>query len=191
MGSSILKFTIGTGVPVVRNGHLGERRDPERSLEAHTMINDPQMTDTEQSARVGQAQKLIAVFNRWPSFHDAQVLWACLDREDCSLRVKIYVFESTKTTTRETDDRGYFRMIQECYVTLRFERVENIIMREFNHQNIMAGLIIAGDSPIRVEIEPIFGLYGSWSCGSIEVEEVEICKAHTSAAETSAIASKS
>ncbi len=140
------------------------------------MVKDPHMESNEQSDLVGQAQKLIAVFNHWPSFHDAQVLWACLDREDCSLRLKIYVFESTKTTTRDTDESGYFRIIKECYVILRFQKIENFVLEEFNHQNVIAGLIFKKDSEIRVEVEPIFGVYGSWSCRSIEIEDVQSCK---------------
>jgi hypothetical protein len=107
----------------------------------------------------------MAIFGAWPSFHDAEICRARLDRNGPWIEFEIFVF----STTRTTDERGFYKRINETLVTLRFDEIEDLVLEGFNHQNVLASLTIERTQKINVVLDPIFGLGGKFSCTGVEV----------------------
>jgi hypothetical protein len=132
------------------------------------------------------SKKLIEVFGRWPSFHDAEVVRFTLDRagsgedDGPAAECTIHVFEMTN----EVDKAGYFVLKNHVLVTLRFAEVAESEFGGFNGQNALWGLEIEDVSdrqPERVKYVVTFresyGFAGSLECLSIEVTQVIPCDA--------------
>lgn len=94
-----------------------------------------------------------------------------LDRTGPTLTMRVHVF-STSTTT---DERGYFKRERECVVvTLKFSRVDNIELAEFNHQNVLRDMqVVESESALRVTSQGVFGLSGSFRCDRIEIVTIQ------------------
>lgn len=119
-------------------------------------------------------EKLIRVFGRWPSFHDAEVWSLVLERTErgTSVSATIHTFEMTS----EVDSRGYFRLKNHTRVQLRFDECQAIDFSGFNHQNALFGLVISEEdagATFSVAFEPSHGLSGRLKCRSISVVEAE------------------
>lgn len=132
---------------------------------------------------VGQ-EKLIAVFGRWPSFHDAEVLRITLERGDVALsggpivECSIHVFEMTG----EVGDDGAFVCRNHTIVTFRFIGATEIELSGFNHQNALWDLSIKDISERQLELlkwevtfVASFGMGGSLGCYAVEVAQVVPC----------------
>jgi hypothetical protein len=127
---------------------------------------------------------LTSVFGRWPSFHDAEVMWLLFDRRSTTLgdgptvEALIHTFEMTK----EVDAKGFFVLRNHVLVHLRFSRVLEATMDGFNHQNAIMGLDITSirerqmeQINFEVRFDPAFGLAARFQCDEIEVVSVEPC----------------
>lgn len=123
-------------------------------------------------------EKLTAIFGRWPSFHDAEVLALGYERRrdaGPTILLAVHLWESTN----EVDERGFYRLVKHTRATLRFHDCDEIAIDadEFNHQNVIGGLWITHNAdflpgrPIRVVFTPLFGVGGSLCCRQAEVVE--------------------
>ena len=134
--------------------------------------------------RISEAEKLVAVFGYWPSFHDAEVISLKLDRRpnekgfSPALETQIHTFEPTN----EVDEHGYYVLQHNVLVSLRFLDVEELRLDDFNHQNVLFGLEISdlreGQSEnifFQVRFDASFGMGASFQCRAIEVVEVTPC----------------
>lgn len=116
-------------------------------------------------AYIKNAELMIRFFETWPTFHDAEVLKLRLDRKGVFLELDIYVFSGS----RDTDRKGFYRHFKECLLTLRFHEIDEMQLEGFNQQNVLASLTVDKGERFEVELEPIFGLGGTFSCSAIEV----------------------
>jgi hypothetical protein len=124
------------------------------------------------------AATLEAIFGRWPSFHDAEVLRINLDRagsEGPTLEVVIYIFEMTK----EVDAKGFYVLRHHTEVTLRFDGVSGLRLEAFNRQNVLSSLEIqriarpgSDGQHFRVSMPSSYGLEADFECGRAIVAEV-------------------
>lgn len=129
------------------------------------------------------SEKLIKIFNHWPTFHDAEILKIILDRTaknkndfGPTMDVVIHVFEMTK----EIDKKGFFVLKNHTLATVRFNDVANLQLDCFNHQNAILGLEISKAenqksvlNNFKVYFDPATGVSIEFLCSSIEVLEVE------------------
>ena len=128
------------------------------------------------------SEKLLQIFGRWPSFHDAEVMEIHLSRAPKETggsrdrRVELLAKIHTWDMTNELDSRGYYVLKNHTLVTLRFSGVEELRLEGFNHQNVIFGLTIqpkessgAGSSKFHVEFDPSFGVDAIFDCSAIEV----------------------
>lgn len=128
------------------------------------------------------SDKLTAIFGRWPSFHDAEVvdvhIWrGGKGRNDLFpvLTMKLCLWEPAG----RIDSRGYFTSRNHTLATLRFHGLEDgLQLDDFNCQNVIFGLRIEpqerneGASPcFEVALDPCYGISGSFRCREIEVVE--------------------
>ncbi|HEX8250209.1 MAG TPA: Imm50 family immunity protein [Pyrinomonadaceae bacterium] len=94
--------------------------------------------------KVQNAELLIDIFGKFPSFHDAEVWKITLNRKvsekpSPTLEALIYVYSSGK----------------KCLVNLEFTGFFGLKLENFNHQNAL------GDLEIREITEPDFNEYGT------------------------------
>ena len=131
---------------------------------------------------VVNAFRLVDAFGYWPSFHDAEVHRATLDRgargESPSVTLVINVYDSSGAL----DDRGYYDVRVNVMVSLRFIDVEDLELSDLGAQNVIGGLRLESQpgGRIAVELEPCFGLNGVFSCGVVDVLDV-VPHTHTDA----------
>ncbi len=134
------------------------------------------------------SEKLISIFGRWPSFHDAEIIELQLWRGDVNpdkerytfpvLTLKMHCFEMTK----EVNAEGYFVLRNHTPSTFKFHNVEDLKTQGFNHQNAIFGLSInkleRSQPPslyFTVELERAFGIEASFTCLRVEVSEAIPC----------------
>jgi Immunity protein 50 len=128
------------------------------------------------------SEKLLAIFGRWPSFHDAEVMEIRLSRTPKGdggkrdRRVELLAKIHTWNMTNDVDSTGYYVLKNHTLVTLRFSGVEELKLEGFNHQNVIFGLTIqpkedsdSGSSRFHVEFDPSFGFDAIFDCSAIEV----------------------
>ena len=120
-------------------------------------------------------EKLAAVFGKWPSFHDAEVLsLRCeQDAQGASVYAVFHVFEMT----REVDPTGYFKLKNHSRVTLCFIDCEDVRIENFRRQNVLLALEIerreGEQRPYRVAFEPSCGVETRLECRHIEVVDIQ------------------
>jgi hypothetical protein len=128
------------------------------------------MKDVPPESIVENARALVERFGRWPSFHDAEVTHAELDRADQRLTLWIKVAEMS----REPDQQGHFVMANPALVEIRFSGVDDLELRGFNQQNVLSDLGIATSGQrVRVAIDSVFGLGGEFTCDRAQLVRVE------------------
>jgi hypothetical protein len=121
------------------------------------------------------AEKLISVFGKWPSFHDAEVHSLTYERspEDFSIVAVIHVFQMTDNL----DARGRFQLVNHTRVTFRFVDCENVRLEGFNAQNVLSSLAFTAKAdaqpkrPFFVSFNASYGLDGMLDCRQIEVAD--------------------
>jgi hypothetical protein len=131
---------------------------------------------------VAGSEKLLAIFGRWPSFHDAEVMEIRLARkpkESGGRRdrgVELFARIHTWDMTNEVDSSGYYVLKNHTLVTFRFSRIEELKLEGFNHQNVIFGLTIqqlenpgSENSKFHVEFDPSFGVDAIFECTATEV----------------------
>jgi Immunity protein 50 len=132
-------------------------------------------------SKIGNSHLLTDIFCRWPSFHDAEVLNITLDRGDRgtfgpSLEAAVHVFEMTS----QIDDDGRYVLKNHVVVRMRFSRIVNLTLTDFNQQNVLGSLGIEHLSDrardkvkFAVNFQGIFGANAKFHCDSVSIESVE------------------
>ncbi len=119
------------------------------------------------------ASKLISVHGCWPSFHDAEILdfhiWrnhGAISLEYPILTTKVHVFIGKPDT-------------QHALTTLRFERVQDLTMHGFNHQNSVYGISIQprSNGGFSICFDSALGMGASFDCSVISVVDAQLCTA--------------
>jgi hypothetical protein len=128
-------------------------------------------------------EKLTCIFDRWPSFHDAEVVDLHLWRGDSMtershprfpvLKAKIHLWEMTN----EIDAESYYVLRNHTLGTLRFHDVFDLEIKGFSNQNVIFGLSIESkelsEDPWKrsfaVECEPVAEFGATFRCFGIEV----------------------
>jgi hypothetical protein len=140
---------------------------------------------------IHNAQLVVDFFGEWPAFHDAEVLKVTLLRDIDSpppwlrdgaasqgpcLEAAIYAFSSSG----KVDAAGYYDIIKQSKVTLRFYDVTELFIEDFNGQNVLFALHINetqsggdGENRLEVEFKTSYGMWSSFQCHSISVESVK------------------
>jgi Phosphoenolpyruvate synthase/pyruvate phosphate dikinase len=130
-------------------------------------------TDTPPTGVVN-SEALLSAFGFWPSFHDAEVHSAFLDRgtalEPPSITLVVYAF----ACDRELDENGFFRITTSVLVTLKCADVRESELFELGHQNVLCcmGFESTAEGLVRVTLEPCYGLWGSILCSEVGIESV-------------------
>jgi Immunity protein 50 len=128
------------------------------------------------------AEQLTAIFGRWPSFHDAEVVRLGLDRASGvegawgpTLNVDVYVFQAGPNVAAN----GMYVLRHETLVSFRFCEVDQLELREFNQQNAIWDLSITDISERQLEraryevrFAPSFGVDAGFLCFDAEVVSV-------------------
>lgn len=111
---------------------------------------------------------LVEKFGCWPDFHDFEILRLKMDRSGPFIVMHIYGFQALK----ETDEKGNFRKTNECVITLRFSGISDLVLEDFNQQNVISKLTFKeNDGLLKTSISTSFGL-----CGYIVSETAEVVK---------------
>src|SRR2546430_961397 len=114
-------------------------------------------------AGIVNSEALLSVFDFWPSFHDAEVHRAVLDRGDPGERPSITLVVHAFSTDGTVDEKGYYRIRTSVLITLRFVDVSESELRDLGSQNVLSSLIFepAAGGLVRVTLGPCYGLSGS------------------------------
>ena len=132
-------------------------------------------------SKIQNSRSLTDIFGRFPSFHDAEVLRITLDRGEAQpfspyLEATIHVFEMDP----QVDESGGYGLKNNFAVTFRFDKVVELSLEDFNHQNVLQELIVIDVSDRQLEMvkfqvsfDGIFGVSAKFQCHSISIESVE------------------
>jgi hypothetical protein len=136
----------------------------------------------DEKPRVENEALLTGRFGFWPTFHDAEMVRARLERKGTDapfLELDIHVFRMGP----EVDAKGYFVLKNHTLVTLRFCDIDLAELHSWNAQNVLLELTIRraqvaeGDDarrrPIAVEMPSSHGCEVKLTCGSIKVIEAK------------------
>jgi hypothetical protein len=121
-------------------------------------------------ADIPGASELLECFGFWPTFHDGEVLSVHLDRAGPSrLRVHTWAIETTSVNSQRT--YLWKHIWKHIIVTFILEDISELELDGFNHQNVVAGLILTKDpNGYKLKLEPCFGLSGTIAAGSVRIE---------------------
>jgi hypothetical protein len=133
--------------------------------------------------KIKNSNLLTGIFGEWPSFHDAEVLKIVLDRasegedDGPNLEADIHVFE----VTSEIDDKGLYNLTKHTLVRLAFLVLDELLLTDFNHQNVLMtlGIVDISDRQLeRIKFEVVFsaswGVAAKFQCSAIEVRLVQL-----------------
>ena len=123
---------------------------------------------------------LLDLYGHWPSFHDAEVLEMSLNRGagaiEQSLTAQIHLFEMTRMVAPD----GRFLCRKHVIATFQFSGVVDVLLKDFNHQNVIEGLSICLSDEgeelregLSVVFEGCHGVECSFRCMSICLLSVE------------------
>lgn len=129
----------------------------------------PPITSAELLNEVPGGADLLRWFEgRVPSFHDAEILSVTLDRESASGEVRIRTWEMTP----EVDAKGFFVLTKHVVVRFRASGISGLELTDFNHQNVIDGLILTRteSGSFRLELEPCYGLFGFIEAQTVTIE---------------------
>ncbi len=131
------------------------------------------------------ASKVIDAYGYFPTFHDGEILDLQLNRN--STPIEAYPTVTITFTlhgwemTSEITPTGHYRLTKHHLIKFRFDHVDAVDLRYFNHQNVISELSIERITPptdhalIRVEFGSCFGLEGGFRAISGSVVEVIPC----------------
>jgi immunity protein 50 of polymorphic toxin system len=128
-------------------------------------------------------EKLTAIFGRWPSFHDAEVISIRLERRGGDewqgpiVYASVHVFQGSC-------EAGQVKWRDHAMVAFRFISVLDMSLNGFNQQNALWDLTFEMGSPRSTDVtwvgpayfvnfQPSFGVGCSFVCASIEIDSVE------------------
>lgn len=126
-------------------------------------------------------ESLTAIFGRWPSFHDSEVVSLRLEREGNDIWTSPLLYAIVHVFAARLNEN--FQTGVECYnhtlVTFRFDLVTNLELTGFNQQNAIFDLVIERpvdgptETPIAVTFQPSFGIGLMFLCRTVEIVEVQ------------------
>ena len=138
-------------------------------------------------------EEIIAVFGRWPSFHDGEVHRLTLDstrtdqsgRRYASIELQIRGWDLTE----HVSDEGFYKQDKDSVVVLLFERVYDVELDGLNHQNVLSGLDLSlarnpDDENVQhlaVELVHCFGLSGAFKAASAKLISITPFRAASAA----------
>lgn len=135
--------------------------------------------------KILNSEAVTEIFDHWPSFHDAEVVSIRLDRGSATgpegeavkptLEADIYVFEMTD----HVEPDGFYESRKHTLVTFAFRGIEELELKEFNHQNVLFELGFQDISDRHLEVvkwavnfASSFGVEASFLCNEIAVVRV-------------------
>ena len=127
------------------------------------------------------AEKLIELFGRWPSFHDAEVISLVLDRsgDDDGFGPSLVATIRAFDITDEVLPSGFPKLTHECAAVFAFREVVQLQLTGFNSQNVMSGLHIIDIRDRQLERQHfevwfagVYGLDARFQCRAVEVLSV-------------------
>lgn len=146
-----------------------------------TQILNEEEVSKEILAKIHGAEKVVAHFGFWPSFHDGEILSIYLDRayKDkkhlVAMIVKMVTFDIRVSPTDPKRNTSL--------VTFEFKGIDSMSLEGFNHQNVTDGLWVEMKNVPRlkrdlfhVEFGRTFGADAVLECNEIEVASVEAYK---------------
>jgi hypothetical protein len=120
------------------------------------------------------ADKVIAIYGRWPHMHDFEVPKVVFERERRDDKFGPFI-----TVYIHMWHAEYRKYDKHNIVGLRFNNVIEHSAEGFNHQNVINDITIKADKDnadnqiYKVEVPGIFGFGASITCRSIEVVSIE------------------
>jgi len=129
----------------------------------------PPITSADLLNEVSGGDALLAWFEgRVPSFHDAEILSLSLDHEGASGDIRIRTFQLTP----DVDAQGFFVLTKHVVVRFKLSGIASLELSEFNHQNVIDGLILSRTALglFRLELEPCYGLSGFVEAKAVAIE---------------------
>ena len=118
---------------------------------------------------IAGGQELLDWFGGVPSFHDAEIIDLHLKRQGNST-LRMHTWNMTSKVRN-----GYFVLEKHAIVQFSVAQIHSLELDEFNHQNVIDGLVLShvdfgGKSKVfELLLEPSYGL-----AGSICAEEVSV-----------------
>ena len=128
-------------------------------------------------AFIANAERVTDVYGEWPTFHDSEVLSLSLDRGkqpelQPTMTVRIWTFMPHRG---QTDEKGYYTRSRYSIITFLFERPNDLIIEDFNHQNVLAGIVFREvGAMVEVKLEGLFGINATLVCSRVCVERIEM-----------------
>jgi hypothetical protein len=131
------------------------------------------------------ATKVVDAYGYFPTFHDGEILDLHLSRNSTpesdisttSIGFTLHGWEMTSEVTPE----GYYRLVKHHLVKFRFDHIDEVSIRDFNHQNVISELTITRiEEPtdhalIRVDFDGCYGIEGGFRAVSGAVEAIIPC----------------
>jgi hypothetical protein len=105
------------------------------------------------------AETLVEWFGIWPSFHDAEIMSLCIDRERQASSMRIRAF----TLSDRIDSNGRFVREREALVVFDFAGIKSLHIEgeDADTQNVISSLLVEEtDGGYRVVLGPCYGLAG-------------------------------
>jgi hypothetical protein len=129
------------------------------------------------------AEKLIAVFGGWPSFHDAEIVSFSIER-GFPLRnghtLAHLVVNITRHKLEYSDDIHYEQVLKKnLLVKFSLLGVCEMNLLDWNHQNVIESIDVTEDESrktgrIKFDVKSIWGFGGSLRCAAVELASVEV-----------------
>jgi hypothetical protein len=121
------------------------------------------------------ADKVLARFGKWPSFHDMEIVSVHMERGGTDapwMEIVIFVWGYTGGVTPD----GYYEQTKHSLVRFRCEQVAENQFENFNHQNVLIDLEFSHAEDERrgviVSLPSIYGFGGTLNCSRVRVMDV-------------------
>jgi hypothetical protein len=134
-------------------------------------------------------EEVLAVFGRWPSFHDGEIHRLLLDstRTDGSgsRYPSIELALRGWNLTSQVSDEGFYKVECDSVVNMLFEHVYEVELDGLNHQNVLSELELSAvqdpekpeNKHLAVELVHCYGLSGGFKAASAKVVSISPFKA--------------
>jgi hypothetical protein len=119
-------------------------------------------------------EKVLTVFGKWPSFHDAEVISLALERdvgEECTApRMTVTLHAFRLEVSPDDPSRN------DSLVSLQFRAVEKLKLADFNHQNAINGITISTQwsDQLQRQVLQVKFLQGFGLSCEFQSEEIEV-----------------
>ena len=130
-------------------------------------------------------EEVLAVFGRWPSFHDGEIHRLLLDStrtDENGLRyASIELALRGWNLTPHVSDEGFYKVECDSVVNLLFEHVYEVELDGLNHQNVLSELELSevqdAQNPenkhLAVELVHCYGLSGGFKAAAAKVMSIK------------------